>query len=128
MVAGRAAVLLAGGVLLCGCGGTSKKPAVVIGGQSASGKHASATASADAGRYVDFTVAVTASPNQRVTGGWVVSCRVGTAGSRDAENFSGRTPLTVATRSLGTPQAGCEVTAVATLTKSGRVSVKLRGS
>jgi hypothetical protein len=82
---------------------------------------------ADPGHYKSFSIGVTASPNQRVTGGWVVSCKVSTASSREADNFSGRTPLQVAV-SASTGAEGCTVVGVATLAGSGRVTVKVLGA
>jgi hypothetical protein len=127
MTGKRALALSACAVVACGCGGKSSAPAErVVARQTAAGRHASATASADASHYTSFTVEVGASPSQRVSGGWVVSCKVGTASSRDAADFGGRTPLTAHTaRIFG---EGCTVVATATLARSGRVTVKLLGA
>jgi hypothetical protein len=125
MVGRRAALLSACVAFLCGCG-TAKKaepPSIVVARESASGKQASATASADAKLYKRFAVAVTASPNQRVSGGWVVSCKVSTTSSREADNFSGRTPLSIPVRAFA--DKNCAVVALATLARSGRVTVKM---
>jgi hypothetical protein len=122
---GDRAVALGACILLCGCGGKGGAggAAPVIDRQTATGSHASATASADARHYTSFTVEVDASPEQRVTGGWVVSCHAGTASSRESGDFSRRTPLTAHTaRIFG---EGCTVVATATLAGSGRVTVKL---
>ena len=121
------AVTLCACLLLCSCGGKggAGKPAPVVDRQTARGSHVSATASADGRHYTSFTVEVSASPNQRVTGGWVVSCHTGTASSRESWDFGGRTPITAHTaRAFG---EGCTVVATATLTRSGRVTVKLLG-
>jgi len=132
MVAMRVAALCVCVVLLCGCGAKTAKhqTETVIAHKSATGKQASATASADAGRFGQFSVRVGAAPNQRVTGGWVISCRgPGTMTSRDSHNFNGRTPLTVPTNPLASPDANasCTVLALATLAGSGHVTVKLLG-
>src|SRR5438128_12111033 len=125
-----AAVALGTCLVLSGCGGKGggvQGPApVVVDRQTATGSRATATASADAGHYTSFSVEVSAAPRQRVSGGWVVSCRVGTASSRDSADFSGRTPLTARTRPIS--DQGCTVVATASLTRSGRVTVKLLGA
>jgi hypothetical protein len=107
---------------------------VVIGHDTVKGKHATATASADAGVKTRFSTRVTASPNQRVTGGWVITCSGNGPVSRDAADFSGRTPLAVrmhpeqaaSTRLLG-GSGSCEVVATASLARSGRVTVAVLG-
>jgi hypothetical protein len=115
MAVRRVALLGAIVLVLSGCGASkeSEPTGDLLGQNTASGKHASATASADVGSHVDFTVDVNAVPNQRITGGWVISCRVGTASSRDADNFGGRTPLVVHTRPHGGSSEGCTVVALA---------------
>jgi hypothetical protein len=108
---------------------------VVIGRDTVKGQHASATASADAGRKRTFSTRVTAMPNQRVTGGWVISCHDGGLVSRDAEDFSGRTPLVVRMHPDQAEGPGgllggggsCEVIATASLARSGRVTVAVLG-
>jgi hypothetical protein len=112
---------------VCGCGAKKTVHERVVARQTASGPHASATASADAGHFASYTVRVDASPSQRVTGGWVVSCRVGTMSSRDSWDFRGRTPIVTHTSDLA-GQQGCIVVATATLTRKGRVTVKLLGA
>jgi hypothetical protein len=126
MTRSRAVALGACAVVACGCGAkkTVPPPERLVARQTASGPHASATASADGGHDASFTVRVTAAPDQRVVGGWVVSCRVGTSSSRDSRDFRGRTPLVAHTSPLA-GQQGCTVIATATLTRSGRVTVKL---
>lgn len=98
---------------------------------SAAGKKAVAEASGKAGRFETVSVRVHASPNQRVTGSWTVGCRSGsgTASSRDADTFSGRTPLTVPLRELSFQDLilECLVVGDATLSGSGRVTVELLG-
>jgi hypothetical protein len=119
-------------VVLCGCGGKAAPPkAVVIDRGSAAGKKAAAEASGKAGRFETVSVRVRASPNQRVTGSWTVGCRSGsgTTSSRDADNFSGRTPLTIPLRELSFQDLTleCLVVGDATLSGSGRVTVELLG-
>jgi hypothetical protein len=128
MTSRRALALSACAFLACGCGGKSgaRPPERVVARQTATGPHASATASVDAGHNTSFSVQVTATPNQHVSGGWVVSCHVGTMSSRDAQDFRGRTPLTTPARSL-TGEEGCLVVATASLARSGRLTVKLLG-
>jgi hypothetical protein len=128
MTGRRAAALGACAVAACGCGAKKTPPQDrLVARNTASGAHATATASAEAGRYASLTVRVTAAPAQRVTGGWVVSCRVGTSSSRDSRDFRGRTPMVTHTSNLA-GQQGCTVVATATLTRKGRVTVKLLGA
>jgi hypothetical protein len=116
-------------VVLCGCGGKSAPPkAFVIGRDSAAGKKAAAEASGKPGRLGTLSVHVRASPNQRVTGSWSIGCRNGIMMVRDADTFSGRTPLTVPIRALGSaPFPDCTVVGDAALVKAGRVTVELLG-
>jgi hypothetical protein len=122
----RGATLGACALALCACGASHKPPAKVVARKSASGKHASATASYTVSTLSDLSVHVEATPAQRVKGGWVVSCRYeGT--SRDSADFAERAPFDVAVPFIPQPQATCELVAVATLARSGRVKVELRG-
>ena len=129
MVAKRMVVLGACAVVVI-CATASQAARVgdiVIGRKSASGRHAQAVPSADAGRYRRISVRVNAVPNQRVTGSWTVVCHVGGTGtSRGAEDFKGRTPLTVAVRP-GALDYGwvCTVVGAATLAGRGRITVEL---
>ena len=108
---------------------------VVIGSDTVKGQHATATASADAGLKTTFSTHVTATPNQRVTGGWVIPCNNQGLVSRDAGDFSGRTPLVVrmhpeqaaGAHFLGGGGATCDVIATASLARSGRVTVAVLG-
>jgi hypothetical protein len=111
---------------LCACGNSAEKPADAVGSKSATGRHASATASVTFGALSDLSVHVVATPAQRVKGGWVVSCR-GTGTSRDSADFAGGTPLDVPVPSTAGLQEECELVAVATLARSGRLRVELRG-
>jgi hypothetical protein len=70
-------------------------------------------------------VRVTATPSQRVSGSWTVSCRQATASSRDADDFSGRTPFDVPVRPFGSPGDTCTVVGTAKRARSGRVKVEL---
>ncbi|TMK95648.1 MAG: hypothetical protein E6G42_02280 [Actinobacteria bacterium] len=129
----RAVALCAVLVVLCGCGSAAKqrRPDTLVARNAATGKRATATASANTGLYAEFRIRVAATPKQRVSGGWVISC-VGpaTMTSRDSRNFSGRTPLSVRTNPASPPAAGstCTLVATATLTGAGRIAVKLFGS
>jgi hypothetical protein len=123
----RAAAVGACAIVVCGCGAKKTLPPRLVAPNTASGSHAAATASADTGQYASFTVRVDASPRQRVTGGWVVSCHVGTASSRESWDFRGRTPIVTKTSDLA-GQPGCTVVATATLARKGRVTVKLLGA
>jgi hypothetical protein len=117
-----------------GASNPQKQAEVVIGSNTVKGRHATATASADAGRKTTFSTHVTATPDQRVTGGWVISCNEHGGVSRDAADFSGRTPLAVrmhpdqaaGSHFLG-GGASCEVIATASLARSGRVTVTVLG-
>ena len=125
---GAALALSACALVACGCGGKSApKPERVVARQTATGRHASATASSAVGTYRSFSVRVSTLPIQRITGGWVVSCHVGTSSSRDSEDFRGRKPLAVRTDPLAAAE-GCEFVATATLSRSGRVTLKILGS
>ncbi|HYZ76407.1 MAG TPA: hypothetical protein VE596_03440 [Gaiellaceae bacterium] len=136
-MSGRApAVVGVCAVLLAGCGAGKEKtpaPGVVIGHDTVRGAQQAASASADGGEYSTFAARVTASPNQRVTGGWVITCRNFNSTSRDAGDFARRTPFTVRmdTTNADAQRAGggatCTVVATASLTRSGRVTVKLLG-
>jgi hypothetical protein len=125
-----AAVSSAVVVLVCSCGGNGKarEPEVVLARNTTSGKGATATASLDAQGRADFSARVTATPSQRVSGGWVVSCVDFHITTRDAENFSGRTPLTLRLRPIPKGSGECTVVVTATLARSGRVTVKLLGA
>jgi len=99
---------------------------VVLAQKSATGVHAQAVPSGYGGHYSKIVVFVTAHPNQRVTGSWTVSCRgPGTASSRDADVFKGRTPLGVALRHAWYPEGSCLVVGTAKLAKKGRITVAL---
>jgi hypothetical protein len=127
MVCGRVVALCACCVVVpCGCGGTAAHPKeIVIDRDSKLGKHASAEASGESGRVDKLWVRVRASPNQRVTGSWTVACRSGTATSRDADNFGGRTPLTIPLPDISFPDGVCTFVGDASLAGSGRVTVEL---
>ena len=125
----RAAVLGACAVTLCACG-SGGKTAKVVARTSASGRHASATASFKFRILSDVSVHVAATPAQRVEGGWVVSCGAGLfVTSRQSADFARRTPFDVDIPVDFTPGPSetCELVGVATLARSGRVTVELRG-
>ena len=138
-MSGRAPAALGVCVLLlagCGAGKPKKPPApdVVIAHDTARGKQAAATASADGGAYGSFAARVTATPEQRVTGGWVITClSFNSATSRDSRDFDRKTPFTVRmdTTNADALRIGgdttCTVTATATLAQSGRVTVQVLG-
>ena len=115
---------------LCACGSGGKAPAKVVARKSASGRHASATASFKFRLLSDLSVHVAASPAQRVEGGWVISCGYGMfQTSRESRDFARRTPIDMDIPVDVTPGQGeaCELVAVATVARSGRVTVVLRG-
>ena len=115
---------------LCACGSGGKAPAKVVARKSASGRHASATASFKFRILSDVSVHVAARPAQRVEGGWVVTCGAGLfVTSRQSADFARRTPFDVDVPvdiTSGQSEA-CELVGVATLARSGRVTVELRG-
>jgi hypothetical protein len=125
----RAAALGACVLTLCACGGSGRK-AQVVARKSASGTHASATASFKTRLVSGLSVHVAASPAQRVEGGWVVSCGTGLfVMSRNSADFARRTPfdISIPLDYSAEPNQECELVAVATLARSGRVTVVLRG-
>src|ERR687887_1645135 len=123
----RGVALGACALALCACGSSGHKaPAKVVARKSASGRHASATASFKFRILSDASVHVAATPAQRVKGGWVVSCGAGLfVMSRDSADFARRAPFDIDVRTF-TPEANqtCELVAVATLARSGRVTVE----
>ena len=126
----RGAALVACVLALCACGGSGHKAAAkVVARKSASGRHASATASFKYRILSDASVHVAAMPAQRVKGGWVVSCGTGLfTTSRDSADFTRQTPFDMDIRTFAAASnETCELVAVATLARSGRVTVALRG-
>ena len=115
-----------------GCGGTKPKqhPYVVLGQKSAAGRHAEAMAFVK-DDYVDHAVRISATPDQRVSGSWTLSCTGGGVGigtiGRDADDFRGKTPLVVATRTAPVTLPTCTFVGVARLSRSGHVRVVLLG-
>ena len=126
----HAAMLGACVLALCACGSSGHKaPAKVVARKSASGRHASVTASFKFRILSDVSVHVAATPAQPVEGGWVASCGAGLfVRWRDSADFARRTPFDMDIRTF-TPEQNqtCEVVAVATLARSGRLTVELRG-
>jgi hypothetical protein len=126
----RAATLGACVLALCACGSSGHKaPAKVVARKSASGRHASVTASFKFRILSDVSVHVAATPAQRVKGGWVVSCGAGLfVTSRDSADYARRTPFDVPVHAVTAgPNEQCELVAVATLARSGHLTVMLRG-
>jgi hypothetical protein len=126
----RAAALGACVLALCACGSSGHKAqAKVVARKSASGRHASATASFKYRILSDASVHVAAQPAQRVKGGWVVSCGAGLyIMSRDSADFARRAPFDIGVRTFAAePSQTCELVAVATLARAGNVTVELRG-
>ena len=126
----RGVALVACVLALCACGSGHKAPAKVVARKSASGKHASATATFKFKILSDLSVHVAATPAQRVEGGWVVSCGYGMfQTSRDSGDFARRTPfdMDIPVDLTPPPNEQCELVAVATLARSGRVTVLLGG-
>ena len=113
--------------VLCACGGGSHAKEVVVAHRSAQGARASAVASATVAGPGSMVVRVTAAPKQRVSGSWALTCRQSTSSSRDADDFAGRAPLTVAIRPFGSPGDSCTVVGTARLVRSGHVEVELLG-
>jgi hypothetical protein len=124
----RAAALGSFALTLCACGGSPPKaPIKVVAHKAATGRHASATADYEFNvALLDPSVHVEATPAQRVEGGWVVTC-TGEGDHRDSADFAGRAPLDVRVTFTDQPFLKCEFVAVATLARSGRLRVELRG-
>jgi hypothetical protein len=128
MVGRRAVLTSAVALLLCGCGGkgsNASEPQIVLGQNTARGKGVAASASVGAQGRTQFSARVTATPNQRVSGGWVTACAEFHHTTREADNFSGRTPLTVRIRPIAPSTGKCTVIVTATIARSGRVKVEL---
>jgi hypothetical protein len=129
MTVARGVALGACVLALCACGSSGHK-AKVVARKSASGRHASATASFKFRILSDLSVHVAARPAQRVTGGWVISCGAGLfVTSRDSADFARQTPfdMDIPVDLAPRPHEQCELVAAATLARSGRVTVELRG-
>ena len=121
----RVAVLCSSlALLLAGCGGAGR---MVIGRNSAHGKHAGAEATASVAAAKGLSLQVSARPNQLVTGSWTIACGVGnTPGARAGDTFAGKAPLEVAMRDVDfTLATSCTVLADAKLARSGRLDVKI---
>ena len=127
MMVVRGVALAACTMALCACGASGHKtPVKVVAHKAATGRHASATASYEFSALEELSVHVEATPAQRVKGGWVVTC-TGQGISRDSADFAGRTPRDIPVTFTSQPALTCEFVAVATLARSGRVRVELRG-
>jgi hypothetical protein len=124
-------VALAACVLALGaCGSGRKAPAKVVARKSANGSHASATASFKFKILNDASIHVAARPAQRVKGGWVISCGYGLyQTSRNSADFARQTPFDVdiPVDLTPPPNEACELVAVATLARSGSLTIELRG-
>jgi hypothetical protein len=126
----RGVALAACVLALCACGSGRKAPAKAVARKSASGKHASATASFKFKILNDASIHVAARPAQPVKGGWVISCGYGLyQTSRDSADFARQTPFDVdiPVDLTPPPNEACELVAVATLARSGRLTIELRG-
>jgi hypothetical protein len=99
---------------------------VVLGKGSASGKKAHVVVVVPkVGSFPKVTVEVVAKPRQRAEAGWVMLCGAPGLLGRNGRDVHGRTPLWV-TVDVGTPSP-CRLTALATLSKKGRVTVTVVG-
>jgi hypothetical protein len=129
MTVARGVALVACVLALSACGGSGHKAADVVARKSATGKHASVTASFKFRILSDVSVHVAATPAQRVKGGWVVSCGAGLfVMSRDSADFARQAPFDVPVKDVTSqPNQACELVAVATLARSGHLTVALRG-
>src|SRR5918911_5289480 len=108
----HAAMLGACVLALCACGGSGHKTAAkVVARKSANGRHASVTASFRFRILSEASVHVSATPAQRVKGGWVVSCGAGLfVMSRDSADFARRTPFDVPVNPvMAGPNEECEL-------------------
>jgi hypothetical protein len=114
---------------LCACGSSGHEASAVVARKSATGRHASVTASFRFKILSDVSVHVAARPAQRVKGGWVISCGDGLfVMSRDSADFARRAPFDVPVLDVtAQPRQECELVAAATLARSGRLTVELRG-
>src|SRR5256714_11030090 len=118
----RAAALGTCVLALCACGSGHKAVAKVVARKSASGRHASVTASFKFRILSDVSVHVAATPAQRVEGGWVVSCGAGLfQTSRESADFARRAPFDVPVNDVTSPPSeACELVAGATPAPPGR--------
>lgn len=126
----RGVALVACVLALCACGSGRKAPAKVVARKSANGRHASATASFKFKILSDLSVHVAARPAQQVKGGWVISCGYGLyQTSRESADFARRTPFDVdiPVDRTSAPNEACELVAVATLARSGSLTIELHG-
>jgi hypothetical protein len=126
----RGVALVACVLALCACGSGQKAPAKVVARKSANGSHASATASFKFKILNDASIHVAARPAQRVEGGWVISCGYGMyQTSRDSADFAQTTPFDVdiPVDLTPPPNEACELVAVATLARSGSLTIELHG-
>ena len=130
---GLAATLVCSAAMFSGCGGTgaTSSPDTPFGHATASGHHAKALADGRTDPFSTFAIHVIAAPNQRVSGSWVIACRIGDGemAGHDGDTFTGRTPLTVQMRPVVTAvPTSCTAVGSAALAGSGRVTVQLLGA
>ncbi len=124
MSAKRLSALCAVFVSLCGCSTTHGVAETLVARKSASGTHPVVTVIGVTGRIRHASIHVNASPRGRVTGGWSMTCQLGSYGdTRDAGDLRGRTPLRVALPVPHDYQQTCRVTGRAWLDGSGRLAV-----
>jgi hypothetical protein len=97
----------------------------LIARSSSSGPYALTITTGSAAAPQGVSVGVLASPNQRVSGIWVVVCTKELDVGSKQGNLSGRTPLSVAIPLPVHSPEDCTVTAEAQLSRSGRVTVRI---
>jgi hypothetical protein len=100
----------------------------VIGRGHASGDYAIATASGSVTNPGTIKVTVTAKPNQKVDVNWTMVCSEpgGGVGSKDGA-FKARTPFTRSLKKPASRVTDCTVSALGSLSKGGKITVKLTG-
>jgi hypothetical protein len=97
-------------------GGASAK---TTGSCTAQGQYAICDATADISHPASFSVTVTGSPNQAVSGAWSDTCSQGTGAGGDQGSFSGITPLTLTIKHPYAHPDDCIVSVDAQLSEAG---------
>ncbi len=121
-----AALVAAVAASLLGSAHADPRNVVILGKATASGKKAHAVAVVpDIGNPTRVTVEVVAKPRQRVDAGWVMLCGAPGLMGRNGEGAQGLTPLSIPVDLQGTTP--CRLTALATLSKKGRVTITVVG-